>query len=266
MKAPFCTMQAKNKIAENYRQKLDELPFSYELMQIETTYGDTNIIITGSANKPALVLPAGTDSVISFTMAITIELANDFRIYWIDFPPRSNQGTEFQLKFEDDSYGEWMFEILSRLNVHNAVLAGIEFGGFIALKTLTFDEKRIARVFLITPAGIVRPSRFRYFSKVLFSVIKFRIVRKEKLTMNMFRIPLISEIEAVKIQTPLYIFTAEDDQFYPANRLRKRAKKLFRSLKDVHLLNEGTTKAAINIYNSGTTRNKIIETILKNEL
>ncbi|WP_319226540.1 alpha/beta hydrolase [Draconibacterium orientale] len=238
MKAPFSTMQAKNKIAENYRQKLDELPFSYELMQIETTYGDTNIIITGSANKPALVLPAGTDSVISFTMAITIELANDFRIYWIDFPPRSNQGTEFQLKFEDDSYGEWMFEILSRLNVHNAVLAGIEFGGFIALKTLIFDEKRIARVFLITPAGIIKPQRIRYLFKKLLQLHQLKKHRKKYRKTAIFQIPVLSESKISKMKTPVYFFAAENDLFFSAKRLRKRANKIFTSLKGNHILNE----------------------------
>ncbi|QGY42203.1 hypothetical protein GM418_00590 [Maribellus comscasis] len=39
--------EVKEKIKKLYRQKLDELPIRDEFMQIETSYGDTNIVITG---------------------------------------------------------------------------------------------------------------------------------------------------------------------------------------------------------------------------
>lgn len=259
MKASFCSMQAKNEIAKIYRQTLDELPFSFERMQIETTYGDTNIIITGSENKPALVLPSGTSSVIPFTIEIIVELANHFRIHWIDFMPRSNQSAEFQLKFEDDSYGKWMFEILSRLNVNNAFLIGIEFGGFVALKALMFDEKRIAKAFVVTPAGIVKPQRVRYLFKRLLQLNQFKKHRKENRKTDIFQIPTISKNQASKVKTPLHLFAVKNDLFYSAKQLRKRANKIFTSLKTNCILNGAppqTRQTILKIITETVRKNK----------
>ena len=266
MSTYFRSGEATQKITDRYRQKLDELPVRYELMIIETTYGNTNIAITGTENKRALVFIHGAETCAPLEFETLKELVNDFKIYAVDLPNLAGRSAEIQPNLQNNSYGKWMFEILSRLGVKHAILLAFGRGGFIALKTLAFDEKRITKTFLVAPAGIVKPSRLRYFFKVLFSVKRFRILRNEKLTTNIFRIPEISEIEAAKIQIPLYIFAAEDDEFYPANRLIKRAKKIFRSLKDVFLLYRGTTITANSVHNSSTSRNTISDTIIKNEL
>ncbi len=260
MKAPFGAMQAKNNIAKIYRQKLDELPVRYELMQIETTYGDTNIVITGTENKHTLVLLHGTNPCAPLAFETLKELVNDFKIYAIDLPHQANLSAEIQLNFQDNSYGKWMFEILSRLGIQDALLVGIEFGGFVALKTLTFDERRIAKAFLIAPAGIIKPNKLRYFFKMLFSLKRFRKHREENQKTNILKIPAITENQASKIKTPLYIFADKNDVLYAADRLRKRAKKLFKSLKESFLL-EGTTHRPANEHYKTIT-----EIIRKNNL
>ena len=208
---------------------------SYELMQIETTYGDTDVVITGTVNKRALVFLHEVNACNPIACEILKNLANDFQIYVIVLATPQNQSSEFQLNFHNNSYGKWMYEILSRLAIQNALLFGCEFGGFVALKTLTFDEKRIAKTFLVAPTGIVKPGWLSYFLKIFHSRKQLKNANR---TLDVFAIPRIIEKETLKIKTPLYIFTSGNDVFYSSQRLQKRATKLFPSLKETIVLDD----------------------------
>lgn len=259
----FRNPEAKEEIRKLYRQKLDELPISYEFMRIETTYGDTNIVITGPKNKPPLVLLHGSNGCAPVAIEAMIGLTNNFRIYAVDIPGQPNLSEEFRPKMKDDTYGKWMYEILSRLAVRNALLVGISFGGFVALKTLMFDEKRIAKAFLIVPAGIVNGNPLKSLLKVFLPMKRYRKQKKIKYVrqflgelfsekdefaetflskvflnfkMDFSPIPLFSKKETERIKTPVHIFAAENDLLFPGRKMIKRAHKTFPSLKDGILL------------------------------
>lgn len=265
MNSFFYSAGAKKEMIRLYFQKLDKLPIRYELMKIETTFGDTNLVITGPKEKPALVLLHGANACAPLAIDAMIGLVNDFRIYAVDIPGQPNLSEEFRLNAEDNSYGEWMYEILSRLGIYNTTLVGISLGGFIALKTLTFDEKRIARAFLISPAGILNGNPLELFLKVCLRIKWYRMMKNTKHIRQVFEavysendgfaeaflamiglnyridfssFPSISKQEAAKVKTPLTVFSAQSDILFPGERLLKRAKCLFPSLTDVVLLKD----------------------------
>jgi len=265
MNSFFYSAGAKQELIRMYFQMLDKLPIRYELMKIETTFGDTNLVITGPKEKPALVLMHDANAFAPLAIEAMIGLVNDFRIYAVDIPGQPNLSEEFRLNTKDNSYGEWMYEILSRLGIFNATLVGISLGSFITLKTLTFDENRIARAFLITPAGIVNSNPFISFLNVFLPIKWSRMTKNTKyirrflgniyaeidefaeaflsmVTLN-YRIdfssvPIISKQEAAKVKTPLSIFGAEHDILFPGEMVLKRAKQLFPSLRDAVLLKD----------------------------
>ncbi len=210
----FYGSEEKEEITGLYLQKLDEFLIRYELMRIETTYGDTQVVITGEKKNPALVLLYGLVSGASFAGDTTFNLVNDFRIYAVDVSVHPNLSDEGCLSMNDDSYGKWMYEIMSRLGVRNVFLTGISLGGFVALKTLVFDERKISKAFLINPLGIVHGNEFY----------------------NFLVIPLISKKEVERIKTPLHIFADENEKIFPGGKLLKRAKQLFPNFSEGFLL------------------------------
>lgn len=189
---------------------------------------------------------------------MTLNLARKFRIYTVNVFARPNLSDGLVLNITDDSYGKWMYEMLSRFGVRNAFLVGISLGGFVALKFLAFDEKRIAKAFLITPAGIVNRNPLLFFLKVTLPLNRYRATRNKKylnrflekiyseqdefseavitnvllhFKVDLSLAPLIAKREARRIKTPLYIFAAEKDLMFPFNRMKKRIKRLFPALK-----------------------------------
>ncbi len=255
--------EVKKEIESLYHQKLEELSLPYEFLKIETTFADTNVVITGAKQRPSLVLLHGTNACAPLAIEAMMDLVNDFRIYAVDIPGQPNLSDEFRLNKNDNSYGKWMYEILSRLGLRDAFLVGISLGGFIALKTLVFDEKRIARVFLISPAGIVNGKFVELFLKLLLPLKRYRTTKNLKYfrlileelfsekdefseaflsnvflnyRMDCWQTPLISENEAKQIKTPLHIFAAENDWLFPGQKIARQAHKIFPLLNEVVLI------------------------------
>lgn len=263
MESFFSSLSAKNTIIEMYYNKLDELPIQYEFQKIETSFGNTNIIITGEKNNPPLVLIHGSNGCAPIALEAMLGLEKNFRVYAIDVIAQPNLSEGIRPNMNDDSYGKWMLEILTRLNIQDAMMVGISFGGFITWKTLVFDNRRITKAFLIVPAGIVNGNPLKAMWNV-FLPMKLYQWRKNKKYVHQFLnklftepdefaqhflakvfldfnmdfspIPLIKKEEAKKITTPIHIIGADDDLLFPGKKMLNHAEEIFPSIHESILL------------------------------
>lgn len=263
MNSFFDSKQAKKEVEELYQNKLDELSIGYEFLKIETSFGDTNLILTGQADKPPLVLLHGSNGCAPVAIEALIGLVKYYRIYAIDVVGQPNLSAGFRPSMKNDDYGKWMYEILTRLNIQKAILVGISFGGLISWKTLAFHEKRISKAFLIVPAGIVNGNPLKALWKVFLPMKLFKWRKDVKYVhqflsalfteednfavsylskvflhfdMDFSPIPSIKKEEAQKIRTPINIIGAKYDLFFPGEKMIKRARAIFPSLKEALLL------------------------------
>lgn len=259
----YSNQVAKLEIQDLYFDKLEELDINYETSIIETSFGNTNILICGNSHGPPLVLLHGANGCAPVAIEALIGLKEKFCIFAVDVVGQPNLSAETRPDMRTEAYGQWLQEILSRLHIKDAVLVGISFGGFVSWKTLVFDERRISSAFLIVPAGIVngnplkalwrvfwpmkrymrtqRPKYIHRFLDALFTdedAFAVRYLSKVFLHFNMdfSPIPLISKVQAARVKTPVYIAGAEKDLLFPGRKLLGRGRKIFPSLKDTFLI------------------------------
>lgn len=263
MESYFGNAAIKENIERWYHRKIEQLGISYESIEIETSFGKTHLIVTGTDNKPPLVLLHGYFSCAPLTIEALFDLKEDYRIFAIDVIGQPNLSVTVQPSMYDHSYGQWMFEIMTRLDIKDSILVGISFGGFIGWKTLIFDERHISKAFLIAPIGIVKGNLIKISWRLLRPLNWYKKRRKSKhfhrllkelytdnngaekefssLAMLRFEtsfssIPLIKQTDAEKIKTPVSIIAADQDLLSPGKLLIKRAKRIFPSLDKVLLL------------------------------
>jgi len=282
----FRNRQAKKEIEKLYQSKLGELPITYEFLKIETSFGDTNVVLTGDKDKPPLVLLHGSNGCAPIAIEAMLGLVQDFRIYAIDVIGQPNLSAETRPSMKNLDYGKWMFEIMSRLNIEKTILVGISFGGFISWKTLVYDDRKISRAFLIVPAGIVNGNALKNIWKIFIPMHLYRWRQQTKyilqflnelftenddfalaflskvflhFKMDFSAIPLIKKEEAKKIKTPVNIIAADKDLLFPGAKMIKRAKEIFPSLNEVLLL-----KDSKHVPNQNGN-NRIVE-LIKNQM
>ncbi len=164
---------------------------------------------------------------------------------------------------KDDSYGKWMNEVITKLNLENLTPAGFSFGGLVILKTLEQDESRIQEVFLSAPAYIVNGSPIQAVLKIFIPMMRYMKSGKPKFVeaflkevftdrdefaikylskvfshfkMDFTPVPTISSEKAKRIRTPITLIAAKHDILLLGEKMMKRASQIFPSLKKSGLL------------------------------
>ena len=261
----FKSQEGKSKILSLYNQKLNELNIEYSEKLIETKFGATNVIITGNAKNPPLLLIHGTGGCAPLILESFPNLSSTYCVYAIDVLAQPNKSAENRLDMKSLEYGEWLTEVIILLGLNDVTLVGFSFGGFIALKTLEFNERLIKHVYLIAPVYIINGNPliglFKMFIplkkfiktgndiylkkviKVLFSeaddfAIQFMATTFQNCNMDFSPLPIISKQSAKHLTTPLTIIAAEKDIMFPGRKMIKRARRIFPSLHEKILLED----------------------------
>lgn len=263
VKSLFKSAQGKQEVLSLYDQKLEELNIDFEYIQVETSFGITNIIATGDTSLPPLIIIHGSNGCAPIALESYPNLSSRFRVYAVDVIAQPNKSAETRPSMKDDAYGKWMNEVIDQLNITDVTLAGFSFGGLVILKTLENDESKIKQVFLAAPAYIVngnplkalfkifipmrrymrsgKPKFVEAFLKELFTnrdefAIKYLSKVFMHFTMDFTPVPVISNEKAGLIKTPIMLIAAKQDVMFPGEKMIKRAKQIFPSLKKTVLL------------------------------
>ncbi|MCH7974006.1 MAG: alpha/beta fold hydrolase, partial [Bacteroidetes bacterium] len=132
----FKSESGKNEILSLYNEKLIDLNIEYQYKIIDSSYGKTNIIITGKSSNPPLIIIHGSNGCAPISLETYPNLSTQYQVFAIDVLAQPNKSAETRLSMKDDSYGKWINEIIQSLNLNNVTLVGFSFGGLVILKTL----------------------------------------------------------------------------------------------------------------------------------
>lgn len=263
LKSLFKTEPGKSEILSLYDQKLEELKIDFEYLNVETSFGKTNIIATGDSSNPPIIIIHGSNGCAPIALETYPNLSKRFRVYAVDVIAQPNKSAETRPSMKDDSYGKWMNEVIDQLNITDVTLAGFSFGGLVILKTLENDESKIKEVFLSAPAYIVngnplkalfkifipmrryirsgKPKFVEAFLKDVFTdrdefAIKYLSQVFQHFKMDFTPVPIIDKEKARLIKTPITLIAAKHDVIFPGEKMIKRATQIFPSLKESVLL------------------------------
>lgn len=262
MKTLFASDQGKKEILDLYDEKLDELKLDYTTKNINTSFGSTHIVVTGNPNNPPLLLIHGSNGCAPVALETCPNLNKHFQVFAVDVLAQPNKSAENRLSMKDNSYGKWIHEIITQLQLKQVTLSGFSFGGLIILKTLEESAKHIKSAFLICPTYIVNGNPLKALWRVFIPMKRFMKTKEEKyvekfskalfterdpfairfltkvfshFNMDFSPLPVIKKEGANSITTPITLFAADEDLFFPGHKMIKRAHRIFPSLKETIL-------------------------------
>jgi pimeloyl-ACP methyl ester carboxylesterase len=265
MESLYKSEQGKNDILSLYDQKLKGLEIDYQYKTVETSFGKTNVIITGDASKPPIVLVHGSNGCAPIALETYLGLETHYQVFAVDVLAQPNKSAETRLSMKNDDYGKWLHEVIDTLELKNVNLAGFSLGGLVILKALEFKDANIKEVFLTAPAYIVNGNPLKALFKVFIPMKRYKNTKKIKYVdrflkeiftekdafaihflskvffnfkMDFTPVPVIHRREANLIKTPITLIAAKNDLMFPGDKMIKRAKKILPSLKEVVLLEE----------------------------
>lgn len=139
---------------------------------VPTSLGLSNVLVTGPENGPALICLHGMRTGASFLLSELGPLSRLYRLYAPDIPGQSIRGLEQKLSLKDDSYANWLVEILDGLDLTSVSLFGVSWGGYVALATASIAPNRVSKLSLLSAAGISNGSHVTGLIKMAFPLMR----------------------------------------------------------------------------------------------
>ena len=220
-----------------------------ESREVRSRFGRGHVLLAGPSNgKPVVCLHAmRTGS--AFLVSELNPLLDRCRIIAPDLPGQSVRGPQVRLSVADQSYADWLFDVLDELGLGTVKLFGVSWGGFVARLAATRSPDRIERLAMLVPAGIVNGSHLTGLMKMAIPMIRYRVRRSRKNLQRLidplfttwdddwasytgdairdmpfdFRIPpLASDQELRGLSMPTLVLGAAEDISFPGHALVDR--------------------------------------------
>lgn len=240
----------------------------YERYAIETSLGKTHI--WGLNTKEAL-----TETLVIFPGARTTSLIWDFdkgldnfnykmKIFMVETNglPNLSDGSTPDIRSMD--YGIWAKEVLDKLHIKKAFIAGASFGGLICMKLGIVHPEKIKAVFLLNPGclqafsltlknlfynllPIIKPNEknvLKFLDKAVFSkpnhklsdVSEKMLVDYEVFAISRYRDktqkPYYMDKQLEEVTAETYLLVSDKDLLFPYQKSVDHAKRQIKTLKE----------------------------------
>lgn len=265
----YKSAEGEARILELYDRFQKSLGGIFDDRMVDTRFGLTHVLVTGPEKGPPVVVTHGGNSITPQGLRGLLPLLKlgRYRVYAPDTIGHPGKSAQVRLSSGDQSYGEWLKDVLDGLGLDRAAFIGGSFGAGIILRLAAYAPQRITRMALFVPSGIVAtplpsivfritlpymlylllPSRQRLYRAVrwmggdieddVLELIEavFKHVRVEP---EMPRPATKAELE--KFTAPTMVIAAENDAMFPGDAVTKKARELLTNLTVVECLKGGT--------------------------
>ncbi|MCM2375254.1 alpha/beta fold hydrolase [Aporhodopirellula aestuarii] len=141
-------------------------------LSVPTSIGPTHVLASGPEGGLPLVCLHSMRTGASFLLSELPSLAKRFRLYAPDMPGQSIRGPAVKLPVHDDSYADWLLEVMNELGLPQTNLFGVSWGGFVARLTASKAPERVSKLSIMVPAGIANGSHLTGLAKMAFPMIR----------------------------------------------------------------------------------------------
>ena len=225
---------------------------------IDTRFGVTYILITGPREAPPLIIFQGGNTVNPVTLSWFLPLLKEYRVYAPDTIGHPGRSAQNRISPRDDSFGEWVIDLLDNLCIKKSSFIGYSYGAGILLRTAAYAPERISNAVLLMPSGIANGSFWRMISEIICPMLRYRLfpnrsrllkaVRPmftedmDEITLDVIgsvfvhvkletQMPrLATKEELMGFRTPTLVLAGEKDIFFPADKSLPRAKEIIPNL------------------------------------
>jgi len=236
---------------------------------VNTRFGVTHVLLAGPEQGLPVVITHGGNSITPQGLRGLLPLLKQgrYRVYAPDTIGHPGKSAQVRLSPRDQSYGQWLSDVLDGLGLESATFIGGSFGAGIILRLAAYAPQRITKMALFVPSGIVAvpltsmvfrvglpyslylllPSRQRLYKAVQWmgSDIEDDVLQLIEAVFQHVRVEAemprpVTKAELADFTAPTLVIAAEKDAMFPGEAVIKRANEIFSNLTVVECLKGGT--------------------------
>jgi pimeloyl-ACP methyl ester carboxylesterase len=215
------------------------------------------VILAGPEDAPPLVVLPGGNFLNPLCLSWFLPLAESFRLYAPDIIGQPGRSARTRPSARGDGHARWLVDVLDGLGLGMASFVGISYGAGLVLRLAGLTPERVAGAVLVSPAGIAAGPIWPMLRDAALPMLVYRVRPSRERLLRAAR-PLLTEPEEpyvrqlglvyrhVKLDrelpraatreelagygVPTLLFAAENDLFFPAEKVIPRAKEIIPNL------------------------------------
>lgn len=246
-----------------YDSALDGLGLTTGSRTVPTSLGDTHLLVVGPEEALPLVLLGGGNFLSPSCLAWFLPLAARYRIVAPDLIGQPGRSAPTRPPPQGDGHAQWLLDVLDGMNLARPAFVGMSYGAGLVLRLAGYAAERVASAALVSPAAIVRGSLTRMLLQVAAPMLAYQVrpsperLRRavcpvltepdEELTAQIGAVyrhvrldrhlpRLATAAELARFTTPTLVIGAEDDIFFPGDRVVARAQEIVPNLMAAEVL------------------------------
>ncbi|MDF2942638.1 MAG: alpha/beta hydrolase [Herbinix sp.] len=260
--------EGKQEVLEQYQTILASWPVENHQYEVETSFGSTFIIESGSKNNPPLILLHGSVSNSYTWYGDIATLSKTHNVYAVDIIGEAGLSAANRPTYESGSYALWLNETINALNLSICSIVAMSLGGWMALNFATTYPDKVNNLVLLCPGGLANEKSSFLWKAIIFSLLgKWGQLQTLKLvgggnisssslsgleedlafsslTFKYFKprtakMPLFSDQSLYQLTMPILLLFGDSDQLIPARKSINRLKQFAQQAKIELLPNTG---------------------------
>ncbi len=165
--SPFKSPQGEAAYMAAYETSLKLWSVPYEAMDVPSRFGCTHLIVSGPQDAPPLVLLHGFFATSTMWVHNIADLSRDYRVYALDVMGQPGKSIPDQPIGSREDFVAWLAAVLDALQIDQATLAGMSYGGWLSLNFALAAPQRVKKLVLLSPAAGLLPLVKQFYQRAI---------------------------------------------------------------------------------------------------
>ncbi len=153
----FKTAEGEAAFLAAYDATMTLWPLPTEAFDLPGRFGTTHVVATGPTDAPPLLLLHGYMNTLTIWLRYIAPFSKEHRLYAIDIMGQPGRSVPAEPVRDGADYVTWLDELLDALNLDSVNMAGISYGGWLALSFALTAPQRVRKLVLLSPAASFQP-------------------------------------------------------------------------------------------------------------
>ncbi len=239
VQSAYKSSKDKERALASYESFLSQWPVPYQARLINTSFGETHIIVSGSPQAKPLILLHGGGGNSTMWMYNIEALSKSFHVFAVDIIGEAGKSAGMRPSFKSEGHARWLKEVFDALGISKAVVCGASLGGMLAHQFALQYPQSVSSLVLLAPPSLFKMRPSFLFRAILASVfptsffarrflhyisskassfseeaVKAFIIQFQAYKPNMDAIPIISDNDLLRLPSKTLVMLGENEVIY----------------------------------------------------
>ena len=243
------------KMHEFYDKTLASLDVPYSEEYFDTSFGQTHCLLVGDPEKPRICTIHGGNGITTLNLKLFLPLLEEYSIIAPDVIGMPGKSDPYRnISSKKDEYGLWIKEVLNHYKEDRISFVVSSYSSAMFLSFAKRYPEMIQSALLLVPSGIAHGPILPMLGKMVVPFMKYYFSPSEKtldvviesmggkgdpvwreffdIMMSSYKMEMrppreYKKKELISFTSPLLIIASENDIFFPASRVFRKAREIF---------------------------------------